>query len=286
MRVAVTRCRRDGLATFHGRRSSQPSAGIWLARCATGETRVSGSALSRAAALEARTTARAICHRRPLMIAPVSQARARQEATIAIMLVVRTGIALARRHCDGHAAVSYSSAAVHTAIASAVTIEYLMVAAARFGSRTSTDRWRLRGNINHHTPQNKLIVCPGQEPKVIFSCRPAFPDDAVTCAEGASGRSDTQRSCADPRGAGRCVAGHLPYGRGLPTGPWQSWLLPEGRSIGRAHEPITTTPGRRYERPLHSDLSPPHRHASQSPHCNPPPRPAPLRQIGQTRHNR
>jgi hypothetical protein len=41
---------------------------------------------------------------------------------------------------------------VHTAIASAVTIEYLMVAAACFGSRTSTDLWRLRGNINHGTP--------------------------------------------------------------------------------------------------------------------------------------
>ena len=73
---------------------------------------------------------------------------------------------------------------MHTAVASTVTIEYLMVAAARLGSRTSTDLWRLRGNISHGTPtdprQNKIIVRPGQENPKPFSVAAGLTDDAVT----------------------------------------------------------------------------------------------------------
>ena len=40
-------------------------------------------------------------------------------------------------------------------------------------------------------PQNKIIVRPARNPKS-FQLPIGLADDAVTCAEGASGRSDTQ----------------------------------------------------------------------------------------------
>jgi hypothetical protein len=54
------------------------------------------------------------------------------------------------------------------------------------------------------------------------------------------------------------------------TGPWQSWLLPEGRSIGRAHEPITNHARAAVrtaaaQRPLAAPLPPANRHTATRP---------------------